>query len=585
MKKIKLDFGGIQKLKKYIKKYYILIILNLLLATISSLVSSAPIALIKRLFDKGIAGKSEKDILYAAGAMIMLAAVGAVLMYWNTIFSTVISSSIYKDIVTDIYNKIQTLDMEYFSSKKIGDMMTRVMTDPSNINSIILEIFDMISEIIKVVFFLGIAFYIDFDLTLGVMVVTPILVITVRRYAKRLKHSGRQRQEALDGLNSKLQETLSGIRVIRAFATEKYEINNFKKKNNNLKKIAVRSARYNAKANSIMEALNYIIIALLLMFSGYRVLRAKNFTPGDFVTIIGAISSMYTPARRAITRFNAISVNLSSITRVSEILEEMPSIVNKENCIKFENFTDGISFENVYFEYKDNPEKILKNINLDVKKGETVAFVGNSGGGKSTLVNLIPRFFDVSNGSLKIDGIDVRDYEIKSLRKAIGIVPQETFLFSGTILSNIKYSRQNATFEEVVEAAKQANAHEFIENLPDGYDTEIGERGVKLSGGQKQRIAIARAILENPQILILDEATSALDNESEKLVQDALEKLMEGKTTFIIAHRLTTIENSNKIVVIQKGEIKEVGSHNELLSKDGIYKALYNKNFDNNIKN
>ena len=585
MKKIELDFGVIKKLKKYIKKYYILIILNLLLATISSLVSSAPIALIKRLFDKGIAGKSEKDILYAAGAMIMLAAVGAVLMYWNTIFSTVISSSIYKDIVTDIYNKIQTLDMEYFSSQKIGDMMTRVMTDPSNINSIILEIFDMISEIIKVVFFLGIAFYIDFDLTLGVMVVTPILVITVRRYAKRLKRSGRQRQEALDGLNSKLQETLSGIRIIRAFATEEYEINNFKKKNNSLKKIAVRSARYNAKANSIMEALNYIIIALLLMFSGYRVLRAKNFTPGDFVTIIGAISSMYTPARRAITRFNAISVNLSSITRVSEILEEMPSIVNKENCIKFENFTDGISFENVDFEYKDNPEKILKNINLDVKKGETVAFVGNSGGGKSTLVNLIPRFFDVSNGSLKIDGIDVRDYEIKSLRKAIGIVPQETFLFSGTILSNIKYSRQDATFEEVVEAAKQANAHEFIENLPDGYDTEIGERGVKLSGGQKQRIAIARAILENPQILILDEATSALDNESEKLVQDALEKLMEGKTTFIIAHRLTTIENSNKIVVIQKGEIKEVGSHNELLSKDGIYKALYNKNFDNNIKN
>ena len=580
MKKIKLDFGGIQKLKKYIKKYYILIILNLLLATISSLVSSAPIALIKRLFDKGIAGKSEKDILYAAGAMIMLAAVGAVLMYWNTIFSTVISSSIYKDIVTDIYNKIQTLDMEYFSSKKIGDMMTRVMTDPSNINSIILEIFDMISEIIKVVFFLGIAFYIDFDLTLGVMVVTPILVITVRRYAKRLKRSGRQRQEALDGLNSKLQETLSGIRIIRAFATEEYEINNFKKKNNSLKKIAVRSARYNAKANSIMEALNYIIIALLLMFSGYRVLRAKNFTPGDFITIIGAISSMYTPAKRAMTRFNAISVNLSSITRVSEILEEIPNIVNRPDCIKFENFLNDINFENVDFKYKDNPEKILKNINLTVKKGETVAFVGNSGGGKSTLVNLIPRFFDVSNGSIKIDGTDIRNYDIKSLRKAIGIVPQETFLFAGTILSNIRYGRQNATTEEIVEAAMQANAHEFIESLPDGYDTEIGERGIKLSGGQKQRIAIARAILENPQILILDEATSALDNESEKLVQDALEKLMKGKTTFVIAHRLTTIENSNKIVVIQKGEIKEIGNHNELLSKNGIYKALYNKNFD-----
>ena len=584
MKKVKLDLGGIQKLKKYIKKYYVLIILNLLLATVSSLVSSAPIALIKRLFDKGIAGKSEKDILYAAGAMIMLAVVGAVLMYWNTIFSTVISSSIYKDIVTDIYNKIQTLDMEYFSGKKTGDMMIRVMTDPSNINSIILEIFDMISEIIKVGLCLGIAFYIDFDLTLGVMVVTPILIITVRRYAKRLKRSGKHRQEALDSLNSKLQETLSGIRIIRAFATEDYEINNFKKKNANLKKIAVRSARYNAKANSIMEAMNYIIIALLLMFSGYRVLRAKSFTPGDFITIVGAISSMYTPARRAMTRFNSISVNMSSITRVSEILEEMPSIVNRENCIKFENFVSDITFENVDFKYRDSTEKILKNINLNVKKGETVAFVGNSGGGKSTLVNLIPRFFDVSSGSLKIDGIDIRDYEIKSLRKAIGIVPQETFLFSGTILSNIKYSRRDATFEEIVEAAKQANAHEFIENLSDGYNTEIGERGVKLSGGQKQRIAIARAILENPQILILDEATSALDNESEKLVQDALEKLMEGKTTFVIAHRLTTIENSNKIVVIQKGEIKEVGNHNELLNKNGIYKALYNKNFDFNVK-
>ena len=584
MKIVKLDFGEILKLKKYIKKYYILIILNILLATMSSLVSSAPIALIKRLFDKGISGKSEKDILYAAGAMIMLAAIGAILMYWNTIFSTVISSSIYKDIVTDIYNKIQTLDMEYFSGKKIGDMMTRTMTDPSNINSIILEVFNMIPEVIKLLLCLGIAFYIDFDLTLGVMIVTPILIITVRKYAKRLKRSGKQRQEALDSLNSKLQETLSGIRVIRAFATEKHEINDFKKKNINLKKIAVKSARYNAKANSIMEAMNYIIIALLLMFSGYRVLRAKNFTPGDFITIVGAISSMYTPARRAMTRFNSISANISSITRVSEILEEVPAIVNKKDCIKFENFARDITFENVDFKYKDSNEKILKNINLDVKKGETIAFVGNSGGGKSTLVNLIPRFFDVSGGSLKIDGIDIRDYEIKSLRKAIGIVPQETFLFSGTILSNIKYSRQNATFEEIVEAAKQANAHEFIENLSDGYNTEIGERGVKLSGGQKQRIAIARAILENPQILILDEATSALDNESEKLVQDALEKLMDGKTTFVIAHRLTTIENSNKIVVIQKGEIKEVGNHNELLNKNGIYKALYNKNFDFNSK-
>ncbi len=580
MKKIEIDFGVIKKLKKYINRYYILIILNILLAAMSSLVSAAPIALVRRLFDKGIDGKSEKDILYAAGAMILLAIIGAILMYWNTIFSTVISASIYKDIVNDIYNKIQTLDMEYFSSKKTGDMMTRIMTDPNNINSVILEIFNMVPEVIKVVICLVFAFYIDFDLTLGVFIVAPILIITVRKYAKRLKRTGKDRQEAIDSLNSKLQETLSGIRIIRAFATEKSEIRDFNKKNINLKRIAIRTARYNAKSNAIMEALDYIIVALLLLFGGYRVLRGHDFTSGSFITIVAAISSMYTPARRAATRFNAISVNIPSIIRVSEILEEVPSIVNRPDCIKFENFSNDVNFENIDFKYKDNPEKILKDINLNVKKGETVAFVGNSGGGKSTLVNLIPRFFDVSRGSLKIDWTDIRDYDVKSLRKAIGIVPQETFLFSGTILSNIKYSRQDATFEEVMEAAKQANAHEFIENLSDGYDTEIGERGIKLSGGQKQRIAIARAILENPQILILDEATSALDNESEKLVQDALEKLMKGKTTFVIAHRLTTIENSNKIVVIQNGEIKEIGSHNELLSKGGIYKALYNKNFD-----
>ena len=293
---------------------------------------------------------------------------------------------------------------------------------------------------------------------------------------------------------------------------------------------------------------------------------------------MGAIASVYTPVRRSTTIYNTINSNIASIDRVYEILEINPQIINKENCIKFREFNDEIAFNDVEFSYQDNKEKILKGINLRIKKGETVALVGNSGGGKSTIVNLIPRFFDVTGGNITIDGTDLKDFEIKSLRKSIGIVPQETFLFSGTIFSNIKYGRQNATNEEVIQAAKLANAHEFIQKLDDGYDTEIGERGVKLSGGQKQRIAIARAILENPQILILDEATSALDNESEKLVQDALEKLMEGKTTFVIAHRLSTIVNSDKIVVIQQGEIREVGNHETLMDKEnGIYRALYSK--------
>ena len=574
------NYNSIKKLRKYMKRYSIPIFLNILLAMISSAVSSAPLALIKRLFDKGIIESNEKDILYAAGSMILLAVVGAVLVYWNTVFSALISASIYKNIVDDIYIKIQTLDMEYFSSAKIGELMTKVITDPNNINSVIKETFNMVPEVFKVVICLGIALSIDWKLTLGILIVAPVLITIVKKYSKKLKRSGKKRQEAMGLINSKLQESLSGIRVIKAFAMEKEEIRDFRIKNTKLKRIAIQTAKYNARSSAVSEALNYIMIAGLLLAGGYRVLRGHDFTPGAFITIMGAISSMYTPIRRSITRFNEISVDIPSVGRVFEILEEEPKIIDNENKILFQYFSDNITFENVDFKYKDSDEKILKNINFTVKKGETMAFVGNSGGGKSTLVNLIPRFFDVSNGAIKIDGVNIKDYDVKSLRKNIGIVPQETFLFSGTILQNIKYGKRDATFEEIKEAAKKANAHEFIKKLEDGYNTEIGERGVKLSGGQKQRIAIARAILENPQILILDEATSALDNESEKLVQDALEKLMENKTTFVIAHRLTTIENSDKIVVLQQGEIKETGTHAELLEKNGLYKSLYNKNFD-----
>ena len=575
------DFLMVKKLKKYIKKYYLLIILNMVLAMVSSIVSVSPLILVKRLVDQGILGSNEKDILYAAGGMICLAVIGAILIYWNGILSVIISSSIYKNITDDLYVKIQSLDMEYFSRTKIGELMIKVLNDPSNVNYLIIESFNMVSEVFRAVVCLIIAFYKDWKLTLGVLVIAPILMVTVKRYSKKLKKSGRARQEATGTLNSKLQETLSGIRVIKAFAMEKEEIKDFKKKSMELKRVALKSARYTSKSSAISEAINYIMVAMLLMFGGFRVLRGNHFTTGDFITIVGAISSMYTPVKRAISRYNEISMNIPSIGRIFEILDVVPEIADAPECVKFEEFRSDITFENVDFRYKDNDEKILKNINLVAKKGETVALVGNSGGGKSTLVNLIPRFFDVDAGEISIDGINVKDYKIKSLRKKIGIVPQETFLFGGTVLENIKYGNQKASVEEVIEAAKKANAHEFIEKLEQGYETEIGERGVKLSGGQKQRISIARAILENPQILILDEATSALDNESEQLVQDALEKLMKGKTTFVIAHRLSTIINSDKIVVIQQGEIKEVGSHEELLDKDGIYKSLYNKSFKN----
>ena len=567
------------QLKKYIKKYALLIGINIFISIFAGAVTVSPLMLIQRLFDKGINGGNEKDIIYAAAAMIGLAIAGGLLVYGSTYLSGKISTGIYKDTIDDMYSKVQTLDLKFFSEMKVGELMVRFTNDAQNINTMILNLFNLVSYGVQVVVLFGIALFVDWKLTLAVTLVTPILIQIVKKYAKKLKQAGKSRQETSGELNSRLQETISGIKVIKAFATENYEKSKFKNLSSKLRLHSLESIKYDAKSGSISEALNYIIVALLLLFGGFRVIRGHGFTTGDFITVIGSISAMYTPAKRAIGTFNNINNNSSAIDRVFEIMSLESYIVDKENPVKFEKFKKDIVLSNVSF-YYNKGEMVLKDINLNVKLGETVALVGNSGGGKTTIANLIPRFYDVISGSIKIDGVDIRDYELESLRRNIGIVPQETFLFSGSIKENIKYGNRHATDEEIINASKMANAHEFIEKLSDAYETEIGERGVLLSGGQKQRIAIARAILENPEILILDEATSALDNESEKLVQDALEKLMENKTTVIIAHRLSTVINSDKIVVLQRGEIKEIGTHQELMDRNGIYRSLYERNFE-----
>ena len=573
------------KLKRYIKKFYSIILLNMFLSALTGIISSAPILLIKRLFDKGIIGRAEKDILYASLAMIGLALIAGILMYYNSQLSGTISTGIYKNIIDDLYSKIQTLDMKYFSDSKVGDLMSRFSSDASMINSIILDSFTIILYLMTAIFYLVVLFITDWKLTMGVFLIAPLLLVVVKRYSSKLKHMGKNRQEISGELNSKLQETLSGIRVIKAFTTENYEKSKFKNLSSKLRFFTRKAIGYEAKANSIAESLNYIMFALLLFFGGYRVIRSGGtFTPGDFMTVLAGMGAMYTPAKRALKLYNGINTNSAAVDRIFEILDIESKVIDSENATQFKEFNSTIEFKNVDFEYEEN-KNVITNFNLSVKKGEKIALVGNSGGGKSTIVNLLPRFYDVSHGTIEIDGVDIKKYKLKSLRKKIGIVPQDTFLFSGTIEENIKYGNRTATTEEVIDAAKQANAHVFIEKLSNGYLTEIGERGVKLSGGQKQRIAIARAILENPEILILDEATSALDNESEKLVQDALEKLMKDKTSFVIAHRLSTVISCDKIIVLQAGEIREIATHAELLEKNGIYKSLYERNFDDKIQN
>ena len=573
------------KLKRYIKKFYSIILLNMFLSALTGIISSAPILLIKRLFDKGIIGRAEKDILYASLAMIGLALIAGILMYYNSQLSGTISTGIYKNIIDDLYSKIQTLDMKYFSDSKVGDLMSRFSSDASMINSIILDSFTIILYLMTAIFYLVVLFITDWKLTMGVFLIAPLLLVVVKRYSSKLKHMGKNRQEISGELNSKLQETLSGIRVIKAFTTENYEKSQFKNLSSKLRFFTRKAIGYEAKANSIAESLNYIMFELLIFFGLYRVIvSGGTFTPGDFMTVLAGMGAMYTPAKRALKLYNGINTNSAAVDRIFEILDIESKVIDSENATQFKEFNSTIEFKNVDFEYEEN-KNVITNFNLSVKKGEKIALVGNSGGGKSTIVNLLPRFYDVSHGTIEIDGVDIKKYKLKSLRKKIGIVPQDTFLFSGTIEENIKYGNRTATTEEVIDAAKQANAHVFIEKLSNGYLTEIGERGVKLSGGQKQRIAIARAILENPEILILDEATSALDNESEKLVQDALEKLMKDKTSFVIAHRLSTVISCDKIIVLQAGEIREIGTHAELLEKNGIYKSLYERNFDDKIQN
>jgi ABC-type multidrug transport system fused ATPase/permease subunit len=386
-------------------------------------------------------------------------------------------------------------------------------------------------------------------------------------------------QESFSKLNSLLQEILNGINIIKSFATESYEIDRFKEKNDENYRLTLKNVKVNARVRPLVEFTSTLGVAIIAYYGGLLVING-DMTPGELMSFLTSLGLISEPLKRASDIISGIQTKAHSIDRVFEVLESNEFIQEKKHAKKLKKVKGKVNIKELYFKYNEKEEYVLKNINLDVEPGEMVALVGKSGSGKTTLVNLLPRFYDIEQGEILIDDINIKDVKLESLRKNIGIVPQETFLFSGTIYDNIAYgSATHVSKKDVIRAAKMANAYDFITELPNGFDTEIGEKGVRLSGGQKQRIAIARALLENPPILILDEATSALDTESEKIVQDALDKLMENRTSFVIAHRLSTILNADKIVVMENGEIKEIGKKDELLAKNGIFKKLYDTQF------
>lgn len=562
---------------KYSFKYKKWLFGTLLLSVISSAMGAVPAWLSKYLVDDVLISKNGKMMVIVGGGIFLTTMIKALSAYYAETTSVYLSEKIRREVKIDIFKHLEHLPMSFFTQNKLGDIMARLSGDSSSLGRIGFLLFDMVREIIAVSAFLIRMFQLDIMLSFIALIVAPAIFGMVKKYTRKMKRSGKERQDTIGEATAFMQESLAGIQVIKGFNKIDKIIENYEDVTETEMQKIYRAAKIKAKISPINEILTALMLVMIAAYGGYAIIYLKDFTPGDLISFLTAAGLMQQPLKRFIRRNSELYEIIPSGDRVMEIFKIKPEVdCFIEEPKKFSGEVDSIEFKNVGFTYPNSETKVLKDVSFSVKKGEVVAFVGSSGSGKTTIVNLLPRFYDIEEGNIEINGIDVREYSLKQYRQYIGMVPQDTFLFSGTIADNIGFGKEGVSFEEIVEASKMANAYNFIKDLEKGFDTEVGERGVLLSGGQKQRIAIARALIQNPAIMILDEATSALDTESEKLVQEALDKLMVGRTTFVIAHRLSTIISADKIVVMEKGEVKEIGKHEELLAKNGLYAKLYN---------
>ncbi|MCG9841574.1 SAV1866 family putative multidrug efflux ABC transporter [Staphylococcus argenteus] len=485
------------------------------------------------------------------------------------------SNKILYDIRKKLYDHLQALSARFYANNQVGQVISRVINDVEQTKDFILTgLMNIWLDCITIIIALSIMFFLDVKLTIAALIIFPFYILTVYVFFGRLRKLTRKRSQALAEVQGFLHERVQGISVVKSFAIEDNEAKNFDKKNTNFLTRALQHTRWNAYSFAAINTVTDIGPIIVIGVGAYLAISG-SITVGTLAAFVGYLELLFGPLRRLVASFTTLTQSFASMDRVFQLIDEDYDIKNGIGAQPIEIKQGRIDIDHVSFQYNDNEAPILKDINLSIEKGETVAFVGMSGGGKSTLINLIPRFYDVTSGQILIDGHNIKDFLTVSLRNQIGLVQQDNILFSDTVKENILLGRPTATDAEVVEAAKMANAHDFIMNLPNGYDTEVGERGVKLSGGQKQRLSIARIFLNDPPILILDEATSALDLESESIIQDALEVLSKDRTTLIVAHRLSTITHADKIVVIENGQIVEIGTHMELITKQGAYEHLY----------
>jgi len=575
---MKRKFKGIYpRLLSFVKPYWKKLTLALICMIIVAGLSAAFLWIIKDMVDKVLLAKNMFMLSLITIFIIGIYFFQGLSDYGQKYLMHWIGQKVVFDIRNKLYSHLQKLSLQFFSHRPVGELISRITSDITTMQEALSRaIGDLIKEGLTVAALISLLFYFDWQLALISLAILPFVLKLTTKLSQRLRKTSRKVRKKMATLTSILQEALSGIRIVKAFSMEDYEAKKFRDRNKEFFAAEIHSRQISSLISPLIGFISSFGIAFIVWYGGRRVIQGA-MTPGEFIAFMGGLLSLYRPLSRLGDVSSIIQQAMASGERVFEILDTSPDITNILNPFPLSEFKDKIVFENIFFKY--DKEIILKDINFQIKRGEMVALVGPSGAGKTTLVNLLARFYDPHRGRILIDDKDIREVDLNSLRKLLGIVTQDTILFNDTIRNNIAYGNPQAAEEEIIQAAKIANAHDFIIKMKNGYDTYIEERGERLSGGQQQRIAIARALLKNPSILILDEATSEMDSESEALVQQALNRLLKSRTALVIAHRLSTVRRADRIVVLKDGEITEMGKHQELLSKSGLYRRLYELQF------
>jgi subfamily B ATP-binding cassette protein MsbA len=575
------NLGIYRRLLSFIRPYRMKLVLSLILTTIVAAAMPAIALLVKYVMDKVFIAKDQFWLILLASAVIVIYLIKSICDYFSYYNMNDVGQSVIRDIRDRLYNHIQTLSMPYFIRTPTGTLISRITND---VNMVQLSVTESVTEFIRqtltLIGLVTVVFWRDWRLAIIAMLVFPLVIYPISKFGQRLKRYSTKSMKVMGNVMSILDEAISGIRIVKAYNMEEYETKRFSDENQNYYRNWMKRVSVRALSGPLLELIAGLGTAFLLWYGGMRVISGV-LTPGDFLSFLTGLSMLYAPIRKLNKVNIEIQEGIAASKRIFELLDTPPEIIEKPGGITLPRLEGDFELRNMWFSYTSDETYALEDISFTAQKGKQLALVGESGSGKSTIANLLPRFFDVSKGSILVSGIDIRDVTLKSLRENIAMVTQEMILFNDTISANIAYGTLSSSMEEICEAAKAANAHEFIMGFKDGYDTVVGESGVRLSGGQRQRLCIARAIIKNAPILILDEATSALDTESEREVQAALDRLMKGRTSLVIAHRLSTIVGADEIIVLSHGRIVEQGTHHDLLEKDGHYARLYALQFGN----